>query len=154
MAPKTAKGEAKHSSESMIAPSDTNDTKDSEDFKAKVAALEHNLANLRQPSDGTGRVRAAESQNSRTALVLAITHKDISCIESGYSDTWAVTPLTIVRIEDAGFSKAPFHKGMSKQKMQEARPLAAIEGNELRMWSFKKAKYVFQLSLFPCPQVF
>ena len=92
------------------------------------------------PCGGSGmsKVRSLQEQNSRNAVVLAVNHKPIACSEAGYSDSWSVTQLTVVRVEDAGYSSAPFARGMSKQKLNEAKPLAVIEEGELRMWSFKK----------------
>jgi hypothetical protein len=107
-----------------------------DEFNAVVS----DFAAFKTPVDGMQKLRAVEAQNPRNAVVLAVNHKPIACTESGYlADSWSVTQLTVVRCEDAGFSKAPFSRGMSKQKLAEAKPLAAIEGTDLRLWSFKKA---------------
>jgi hypothetical protein len=155
MAPKSAK-EAKLPAESATTatataataaiaatPSAAPDASDTavmeEDHAFKIGAVENDVKSLRVVFDGTQRLRCVNSQNSRSALVLAVTHKDIACTEAGYSDAWSVTPMTIVRIEDAGFGRAPFARGMSKQKMNDAKPLGVMDGNDLRMYSFKKA---------------
>jgi hypothetical protein len=58
------------------------------------------------PCAGSGMsgVRGVQEQNSRNAVVLAVNHKAISCSESGYSDSWSVTPLTVVRVHLASQS--------------------------------------------------
>ncbi|KAJ1471169.1 hypothetical protein T484DRAFT_2026206 [Baffinella frigidus] len=107
-----------------------------EQFKAVML----DFAAIKARGDGTGKLRGVQQHNERNAVVLAVNHKPIACSESGYSaDSWSITPLTIVRVEDPGFCKAPFARGMSKQKMNEAKPLAVVEGADLRLWSFQKA---------------
>jgi hypothetical protein len=133
MAPKMAKTSEKQT------PMETEDGM--AEFLKRVEGARDDFEGLKcLPCAGSGMsgVRGVQEQNSRNAVVLAVNHKPIACSEAGYSDTWSVTPLTVVRVEDAGFSKAPFARGMSKQKMNEAKPLAAIEEGDLRMWSFKK----------------
>jgi hypothetical protein len=98
------------------------------------------FAVIKARGDGTGKLRGLQLNNERNAVVLAVNHKPIACSESGYSaDTWSIVPLTVVRVEDPGFCKAPFARGMSKAKMNEAKPLAVVEGVDLRLWSFQKA---------------
>ena len=52
------------------------------------------------PCAGSGMsgVRGVQEQNARNAVVLAVNHKAIACSEAGYSDSWSVTPLTVVRV--------------------------------------------------------
>jgi hypothetical protein len=160
MAPKGSKGELTKAADTRAADTSTADeiddtldkisTIDNEisatkveiavvETKLKIDELEASMVGLRETPDGTIRVRGVEGANSRSPVVLAINHKPIFCTEEGYvADQWSVTPLTVVRVEDAGYSKAPFARGMSKQKLADALPLAAIEGDSLRMWSFKK----------------
>ncbi|KAJ1467802.1 hypothetical protein T484DRAFT_1921152 [Baffinella frigidus] len=98
------------------------------------------FAVIKARGDGTAKLRGLQLNNERNAVVLAVNHKPIACSESGYSaDSWSIVPLTVVRVEDPGFCKAPFARGMIKQKMGGAKPLAAVEGTDLRLWSFQKA---------------
>jgi hypothetical protein len=118
----------------------TNDVESGENLRETLMVVGSDFAALKTRGDGTGKLRGVQQHNERNAVVLAVNHKPIACSESGYTaDAWNITQLTVVRVEDTGFSKAPFARGMSKQKMNEAKPLAAIEGNDLRLWSFKKA---------------
>jgi hypothetical protein len=110
------------------------------EYKKTRAVLESDFATLRVRPTGTQQLRAPQDQNPRNAVVLAVNHKPIACSESGYeADKWNVTPFTVVRIDETGFSKAPYSKNLSKQKLAEAKPLAVMEGDELRLYSFKKA---------------
>ncbi|KAJ1466141.1 hypothetical protein T484DRAFT_1862512 [Baffinella frigidus] len=70
------------------------------------------FATIKARGDGTGKLLGVQQHNERNAVVLAVNHKPIACSESG---------------------------GMSKQKMNEAKPLAMLEGTDLRLWSFQKA---------------
>lgn len=47
--------------------------------------------------------------------------------------------LTVLNTEDAGFSKAPFSKTLSKAKLTASKPLSVMEGDSLRLYSFEKA---------------
>ena len=110
------------------------------DAQEKLKAAMLDFAAMKTRGDGKGKLRGVQQANERNAVVLAVNHKPIMCSEAGYSaDSWSITPLTVVRVEDAGFCKAPFARGMTKQKMNEAKPLAVLEGNDLRLYSFKKA---------------
>ena len=102
--------------------------------------VECDFASLRTASAGKQQLRSQQA-STRNAVVLAVNHKAIACTEAGYAaDSWCVTPMTVVRVEDPGFSKAPFAKNMDKKKMAEAKPVCVLEGDgELRMYSFKKA---------------
>ena len=134
MAPKTVKSEKQSSGPELGVKPDA--VAPVEDFAE--AALD--FAAFKARGDGTGKLRGVQLNNERNAVVLAVNHKPIACSESGYSaDTWSIVPLTVVRVEDPGFCKAPFARGMSKAKMNEAKPLAMVEGADLRLWSFKKA---------------
>ena len=81
----------------------------------------------------------AKPQSSRNSTLTVFNHKPIVCSESGLGDSWNVVQLTILNVEDAGFSKAPFSKTLSKAKLSQAKPLASMEGDTLRLWSFMKA---------------
>ena len=109
-------------------------------FKKVYPSVESDFASLRTAPTGTQPLRGLQT-SSRNAVVLAVNHKTISCCEAGYAaDSWCVTPMTVVRVQDPGFSKAPFAKNMDKKKMSEAKPLCELEGDGgLRMYSFKKA---------------
>ena len=134
MAPKTVKSEKQSSGPELGVKPDA--VAPVEDFAE--AALD--FAAFKARGDGTGKLRGLQLNNERNAVVLAVNHKPIACSESGYSaDTWSIVPLTVVRVEDPGFCKAPFARGMSKAKMNEAKPLAVVEGVDLRLWSFQKA---------------
>ncbi|KAJ1466149.1 hypothetical protein T484DRAFT_1862487 [Cryptophyta sp. CCMP2293] len=138
MAPKVTK-EKQTASDSQTPVVETGDGM--AEFQKLVGGARDDFDSLQcLPCAGSGMsgVRGVQAQNSRNAVVLAVNHKPIACSEAGYSDSWSVTPLTVVRVEEAGFSKAPFARGMSKVKMADAKPLAVIEDGDLRMWSFKK----------------
>jgi hypothetical protein len=110
------------------------------DGEERFKVVMMDFAAIKARGDGTGKLRAVQQHNERNSVVLAVNHKPIACSESGYSgDAWSITPLTMVRMEDTGFCKAPFARGMNKQKMNEAKPLAVMEGKDLRLYSFKKA---------------
>mmetsp|Transcript_37014 Transcript_37014/g.87660 ORF Transcript_37014/g.87660 Transcript_37014/m.87660 type:complete len:497 (+) Transcript_37014:61-1551(+) len=134
MAPKTVKSEKQSSGPELGVKPDA--VAPVEDFAE--AALD--FAAFKARGDGMAKLRGLQLNNERNAVVLAVNHKPIACSESGYSaDSWSIVPLTVVRVEDPGFCKAPFARGMSKAKMNEAKALAAVEGTDLRLWSFKKA---------------
>ena len=78
-------------------------------------------------------------ESSRNSTLTVFNHKEIACTEAGLGDTWNVIQLTVLNVEDAGYSKAPFSKTMSKAKMATSKPLSIMEGNSLRMYSFVKA---------------
>ncbi|KAJ1473216.1 hypothetical protein T484DRAFT_1752263 [Baffinella frigidus] len=133
MAPKAAKGDK----QAAVEPDAPVAMEPAGDDFAEVAL---DFAAITARGDGTAKLRGVQLHNERNAVVLAVNHKPIACSESGYSaDAWNIVPLTVVRVEDPGFCKAPFARGMSKAKMNEAKPLAAVEGTDLRLWSFKKA---------------
>jgi hypothetical protein len=77
--------------------------------------------------------------NSRFSTLTVFNHKPIVCNEAALGDGWAVTQMTVLKVDDAGFSKAPFSKTLSKAKLALAKPLAVIEAEALRLYTFEKA---------------
>ena len=92
-----------------------------------------------QMCDSSAMWQTAKPQSSRNSTLTVFNHKAIMCSESGLGDRWNVVQLTVLKVEDAGFSKAPFSKTLSKAKLSQAKPLATVEGDSLRLWSFIKA---------------
>jgi hypothetical protein len=80
-----------------------------------------------------------KQQSSRNSTMTVFNHKEIACTEAGLGDTWNVIQLTVLSVEDAGFSKAPFSKTLSKAKMAASKPLAVMEGDSVRLYSYEKA---------------
>jgi hypothetical protein len=78
-------------------------------------------------------------QPSRNSTLTVFNHKEIACTELGLGDNWNVIQLTVLNVEDAGFSKAPFSKTLSKAKLAGSKPLAQMQGDSLRLYSFEKA---------------
>ena len=117
---------------------DTNGTPTDSHDETIELAWQQDMQRL-QMCDPNAMWHTAKPQSSRNSTLTVFNHKPIVCSESGLGDSWNVVQLTVLNVEDAGFSKAPFSKTLSKAKLSQAKPLASMEGDTLRLWSFIKA---------------
>ena len=90
-------------------------------------------------SDHNSMWLSGNHESSRNSTLTVFNHKEICCTEAGLGDTWNVIQLTVLGVENAGYSKAPFSKTLSKAKLATSKPLSVMEGDALRMYSFVKA---------------